>query len=324
MIPIRDDQPTPCRPMVTYSIIGVTSLVFIWQFMIGFDNEAVFYIFGFVPGKYTLGDISPYFSVFNKLFSPITYMFFHGGFWHFLGNMWFLYIFGDNIECHFGSVRFLGFYLACGMMSAFCHLLLNFYSPVPTIGASGAIAGVMGAYFLLYPRAKILTLVPIIIIPIFIQIPAFIFLGIWFLFQFLNATGQGSESHIAWWAHVGGFITGFVLVQLNKRLPSTGARQKIDQFTQKKHTPKLQVIVPESKDSGPDLYGCIELSSLEAITGTRKMITIPWGFYKPLYRVKVPPGIQMGTRLKLKGMGKTMADKKKGALFLKVVIKNAF
>ncbi len=323
MIPIRDNQETQSRPVATYGILVITSIIFLWQFVIGLNTEAVFYIYGFVPGKYTITELGRHFTFLNKLLSPFSYMFFHGGFWHFLGNMWFLYIFGDNIEAHFGPLRFILFYLACGLLSALFHFLLNFHSPVPTIGASGAIAGVMGAYFLLYPASKILTLIPILIFPIFIQIPAFVFLGIWFFLQFINAAGQGAGSNIAWWAHVGGFISGVILVSLNKKVPSTGHREKITRFTRKKHTPKLQVITPKSQDFGPDLHGEIELTSIEALTGARKMVTIPWGFYKPLYRVKVPAGIKRGARLRLKGMGKSMPGQAKGDLFLTIEIKNA-
>lgn len=322
MIPIRDNTVSRCIPVATYAVMGVTTLTFFWQLAMGLNNEAVFYIYGFVPGKYTLADLSRHFTGENKLLSPLSYMFLHGGFWHFLGNMWFLYIFGDNIEAHLGSVRFLGFYLISGLCSALFHFILNFYSPVPTIGASGAIAGVMGAYFLLYPRSKILTLVPILIFPIFIQIPAFIFLGFWFLIQFFNAAGQGAGTGVAWWAHVGGFIAGVVLIRLNDRLPSTGTREKIIRFTRKKNTPRLQVITPVALDKGPDLQGSLELTSLEALTGTRKMITIPWGFQKPLYRVVVPAGIKRGTRLRLKGMGRQLPGRARGDLFLTVEISN--
>ncbi len=323
MIPLRDNQPTNSIPIATYAIIGITALVFLLQLQWGLDNDAVFYLYGLVPGKYTVWDLSRHFSLFNKIFSCFSYMFLHGGFWHFLGNMWFFYIFGDNIEAHFGSVRFFGFYILCGIISGGFHFLLNPTSPVPTIGASGAIAGVMGAYFLLHPRAKILTLIPIIIIPWIIEIPAFIFLGFWFLMQFLNATGGGAGAGIAWWAHIGGFIAGIVLIKLNQQLPKTGTQERLTKFTQKKHTPKLQVIVPRPMDIGPDLSGQMEISSLEALTGTKKMVAIPWGFHKPLYKVTVPPGVKQGTRLRLAGMGKTIPDHKKGDLFLTIHIKNA-
>ena len=323
MIPIRDDQVSKSVPVVTYAIVTITTLVFIWQVGKGFGNEAVFYVYGFVPAKYTVFEMSRYFSFANKLFSTLSYMFLHGGFWHFIGNMWFLYIFGDNIEADLGSLRFAGFYLACGLLSALFHFLLNFTSPVPTIGASGAIAGVMGAYFLLFPGSRILTLIPILIFPVFIRIPAFVFLGIWFLLQFINATGQGAGSNIAWWAHVGGFITGIILISFNKKLPRTGTREKLFKYTEKRHSPRLQVITPKTQDFGPDLYGSIELTSLEALTGTRKMVTIPWGIKKPIYRVNIPAGIKRGAKLRLRGMGKKMPGQPTGDLFLQVEIRNA-
>ena len=323
MIPIRDNQPTKSFPIACYGIMGITLLVFLFQLGLGLDNGAVFYLYGLVPGKYTVWDMSRHFSLANHIFSWFSYMFFHGGFWHFLGNMWFLYIFGDNIEAHFGSVRFFLFYILSGLISGFFHFLLNPTSLVPTIGASGAIAGVMGAYFLLYPRSKILTLIPIIIIPWLIEIPAFIFLGFWFFMQFLNATGSESGAGIAWWAHIGGFIAGIALVKLNQKLPKPSYHVRLNKFIQKKYTPKLQIIVTQSKDIGPDLYGQMEVSSLEALTGTKKMVSIPWGFYKPLYKVTVPPGVKKGTRLRLAGMGRTIPDHQKGDLFLTIQIKNA-
>jgi len=144
----------------------------------------------------------------------------HGGFFHILGNMWFLYIFGDNVEDRLGHFRYLAFYLLCGLASGISHLVLNWTSQIPTIGASGAIAGVMGAYFILYPKAKVLTLVPIFFFIQFVEIPAFLFLGFWILFQFLSAaTSSAQAGGIAWWAHVGGFIFGIIFLKLFQRLP---------------------------------------------------------------------------------------------------------
>lgn len=323
MIPIRDTQPSSRLPVVTYLLMGINFAVFLLQLQSGLDNRALYYLFGLVPAKYTNSEFSTHFTFFNQAISIITYMFLHGGFLHFIGNMWTLYIFGDNVEEYFGSIRFLGFYLVCGIISGLFHFILNPTSIVPTIGASGAIAGVMGAYFILYPRSKILTLVPIIIIPLFFEIPAFVFLGVWFLFQFLNAAGSGAGSGIAWWAHIGGFIAGLWLVRMQKRLPVTGASEKINQFTAKKKTPKLQMIVAKGTPDSPDLNGQIEITSIEAITGVKKLVTIPWGFYKPLYRVKIPPGVQHGTRLRLAGMGKKTGNGHKGDMYLTVNIKNA-
>jgi membrane associated rhomboid family serine protease len=146
-------------------------------------------------------------------------MFLHGGWMHLIGNMWMLLIFGDNVEDRLGHWRYLFFYLLLGLISGFIHLLSNPTSTMPTVGASGAIAGIMGGYFLLFPRARVLTLVPIIIFIQFIEIPAFIFLGLWFLMQFLMGTsgllsGSLESSGIAWWAHIGGFIAGLFLIRL--------------------------------------------------------------------------------------------------------------
>lgn len=323
MIPIRDTQPSMSFPVVTYMLMGINLWVFIVQMNTGFDNEAFFYAYGLVPAKYTVPGVARYFSFANQIYSFFSYMFLHGGMLHFIGNMWTLYIFGDNVEEHFGSLRFLGFYLLCGILSGSVHFFSNFFSAVPTIGASGAIAGVMGAYFLLFPKSRILTVIPIIIIPFFVEIPAFIFLGIWFLMQFLNAAGSGAGSGIAWWAHIGGFIAGMMLVQFNRKLPKTGTKQKVSKYTARKRTPKLQMIVASSRADDSDLHGTIDISCVEAIAGTQKMVTIPWGFYKPLYKVNIPAGVRQGTRLRLAGMGKLSADGIKGDMYLIVKIKNA-
>ena len=324
MIPLRDEQDSTSCAVATCSIIVITSLVFVWQLIMGMENQTIAYTFGFVPAKYTLAQMAVHFSWLNKLFSPFTYIFLHGGFWHFIGNMWFLYIFGDNIEQELGPFRFVAFYLACGLLAAFFHFLLNYSSPVPTIGASGAIAGVMGAYFLLHPGNKILTLIPILIFPLFVRIPAFIFLGIWFFIQFINAAGQGAGAGVAWWAHIGGFLSGMALIGLNTKLPKAGFSEKVDRYTVKKRSPKLHVFTPEADPSGGlDIYGTITVTSLEALTGTKKLVTIPWGFKKSVYRVVVPAGIRRGAMLRLKGMGKSIPGRPPGDLLLRVDIKNA-
>ncbi|THB76086.1 MAG: rhomboid family intramembrane serine protease [Desulfobacteraceae bacterium] len=323
MIPIRDTQQSECFPVVTYGLIALNLMVFLFQLTIGLDNEAFFYTFGLVPAKYTIPDMAVYFSNTNRFLSLFTYMFLHGGFMHFFFNMLSLYIFGDNVEEHFGPMRFVLFYIASGIISAGFHFFLNAASPVPTIGASGAIAGVMGAYFLLYPASRILTIIPIIIIPWFVEIPAFIFLGLWFLLQFFNATGSGAGSGIAWWAHIGGFIAGLVLVKLNEKIPQTGARNKVTRFTVRKKTPRLQQINTRGVNNDVDLLGAIEITSLEAVSGSKKLVNIPWGFYNRLYRVSVPPGVRQGTKLRLAGMGKADANGRRGDLFLEVMIKNA-
>jgi membrane associated rhomboid family serine protease len=141
-------------------------------------------------------------------------MFLHSGFMHIAGNMLFLWIFGDNVEDYFGHFPYLLFYLVCGIGSGLTHIIFNFHSPLPALGASGAISGVMGAYILLYPRARVLTLVFIFFIPI----PAFIILGYWFLLQFLagvSSVGAAATGGVAWWAHIGGFLLGMMITGLS-------------------------------------------------------------------------------------------------------------
>jgi len=234
MIPLRDTLASKNYPVVNNAIIGLNVLVYLIQSVQGGQADRFIYIYGLVPARYSIPHIASYFSVEQQIFSLISFMFLHGSFWHLLGNMWSLYIFGDNIEDRLGSLRYLLFYLLCGLTSGLSHLLLNLNSNVPTIGASGAIAGVMGAYFLLFPKSRILTLIPILFIPFFIEIPAYFFLGIWFLLQFLSAAGTaGSAGGIAWWAHIGGFISGMILLKLFHILPDSGITQQLRHVTEK-------------------------------------------------------------------------------------------
>jgi len=274
-----------------------------------------------VPARYSVEQVARYFSTGQQLFSLISFMFLHGGFWHLLGNMWFLYIFGDNVEDRLGSVRYLVFYLMCGLASGATQLVYNIHSNVPVIGASGAIAGVMGAYVLIHPRAKILTLVPLLFIPLVFEIPAYFFLGIWFVIQFVNAAGsRAGTSGIAWWAHIGGFLFGMLCLKLFQLLPSTGVNARVRQATARRRSHRLQVIRPVGPGREADLYGTIMVTPFEAAAGTRKLVNIPWGFQKRMIRVTVPPGIGAGQKLRLQGMGKRMPDGRVGDLYLKVAI----
>ncbi|UCF92896.1 MAG: rhomboid family intramembrane serine protease [Desulfobacterales bacterium] len=322
MIPIRDTIPAKNYPIVNNVIIGVNVAIFLVQLTQGSALDRFIYIYGLVPARYSVPQIAAYFTVPQQLFALLSFMFLHGGFWHLLGNMWSLYIFGDNIEDNLGPVRYLVFYLLCGLASGLTHLFLNLHSNVPTIGASGAIAGVMGAYFILHPRSKILTLIPIFFIPYFLEIPAFFFLGIWFILQFINAAGsQAVGGGIAWWAHIGGFVFGIIVLKLFQALPGTGVSDQLRRLTAKKKTHRLQVIRPAGPGPDPHLYGTITITPYEALTGTRKLVNIPWGFQKRLLNVVVPAGIQEGSLLRLKGLGKQIAADQKGDLFLKVVIR---
>jgi len=321
MIPIRDTIPSKTYPVVNYVIIGINVVVLLFEKSLGANLDRFVYIYGLVPARYSIPQISSYFTTGQQILSWFSFMFLHGGYLHLLGNMWFLYIFGDNVEDRLGPFRYLAFYLLCGITSGLSHLLFNLHSNMPTIGASGAIAGVMGAYLILHPHSKILTLIPIIFIPWFIEIPAFFFLGFWFVLQFLSATGShGNLGGIAWWAHIGGFVFGIVFLKIFLLLPETGFRNKMRRVTAKRKSYRLQVIRPGGLDKDPHLYGTIDITSFEALVGTQKLINIPKGFKKQIVKVIVPPGVKEGSKLRLKGMGKTGSDGQRGDLFLKVII----
>jgi len=180
----------------------------------------------------------------------------------------------------------------------------------------------MGAYFILYPKAKILTLIPIIIIPWFIDIPAFIFLGFWFIMQFYNATDSSGVSGIAWWAHVGGFIAGIIMVKVWEELPHPFVEERFKNLTTRKKSPKLQNIHARPIPDSLDLSGKIEITSLEAISGTMKLVNIPWGFYTRIYNVAIPSGVRSGTQLRLSGIGRVGSDAIRGDMYLRIEIKN--
>jgi len=322
MIPIRDTAPSQNYPVVTLALIGINVAVYLLEMAQGPELNQFLHLYGLVPARYTVDRIAAYYTLPQQLFAFLSFMFLHGGFWHLLGNMWSLYIFGDNVEDHMGPVRYLAFYLLCGLASGLSHMLLNLHSTVATIGASGAIAGVMGAYFLLHPNAKILTLIPILFIPWFIEVPAFIFLGFWFVLQFINAAGsQAGSGGVAWWAHIGGFICGMLLLKALARMPSAGMTARLRRATGKKRTSRLQVVKPTGGNAADlDLQGAITITPYESLTGTRKLVSIPRGFNKKMIHVTVPAGVNQGTRLRLQGLGKTGADGRSGDLFLEVNI----
>jgi len=219
MIPLRDNVPSSRRPLVTWTLIGLCTLLFLFEQLLPERILAEFlHIYGVVPARYT----DPAYAVAmgypaGGYESLVTYMFLHGGWLHFLLNMWVLWIFSDNVEEAFGPWRFIVFYLACGLFAVLSHILFNWNSTMPVIGASGAIAGVMGAYFRLFPRARVVTLIPIFIFPWIIELPAVVFLGIWFAVQLISgvtgAVTQGQAQSVAFWAHAGGFAAGLVLVR---------------------------------------------------------------------------------------------------------------
>lgn len=219
MIPIRDTIPSRSQPVVNIGLIIANTVVFLYQTSLGPRVEEFINDFGLIPVRFwhlIEKGVDP--IAFGPLFSS---MFLHGGWFHIIGNMWYLWIFGDNVEDRMGHFRYLVFYILCGLSAGFVHLITNAKSGIPTVGASGAIAGIMGAYFMLFPLARIWTLVPVFIFMQFVEIPALVYLGLWFVYQFLLGSlslGLGpSIGGIAWWAHIGGFVSGAILVFVFKK-----------------------------------------------------------------------------------------------------------
>lgn len=217
MIPLRDNIPSTRTPYVSYAIIGVNVLIFFMELSSGPRLPEVINLLGFVPKRFL--SILGHGSVTLAVIPMFTSMFMHAGWLHLIGNMWTLYIFGDNVEDVMGRGLFLVFYLICGVAALIPHVLFAAGSATPLVGASGAIAGVMGAYFSLFPGARVLTLVPIFIIFTVIELPAYVFLGFWFILQFFQGAFsilgvQGGGGGVAWWAHVGGFLAGVGLIRL--------------------------------------------------------------------------------------------------------------
>jgi membrane associated rhomboid family serine protease len=210
MFPLRDIIPSRTTPYVTISLIALNALVFFYQLSLGRAVEEFVLYYGLVPAAFSWVTV-------------LTSMFLHGGFLHFAGNMLYLWIFGDNVEDRMGHGRFTVFYVLCGMAAALAQTAIDPSSVIPMVGASGAIAGVMGAYFVLYPRSRILTLVFVFFFIQLIEVPAIFFLGIWFLMQFLSGVGSIATATsepgggIAFWAHVAGFAAGIAAVGIFRR-----------------------------------------------------------------------------------------------------------
>lgn len=222
MIPLRDANPSRGTPLVNYVLIALCAGAFVYELALGRGLEQFLFGFGLVPAKITSPEIASHFSVAERFTPLLTSMFLHGGWLHLIGNMWTLYIFGDNVEGELGHVRYGIFYVLTGLIAGVIHVVTNVDSRIPTIGASGAVAGVMGAYFLLYPRARILTLVPVFVFVTLMEVPAYVFLGFWFILQFFSGTfsllaGSRNVGGIAWWAHVGGFVGGLIMIIPLKR-----------------------------------------------------------------------------------------------------------
>ena len=321
MIPIRDTIPSRRVPVVNNTIIGINVVFFLVQLAQGAAQDHFVYLYGLVPARYTVPHVAEYFTIGQQIISLFTFMFLHGGWMHLIGNMWSLFIFGDNVEDRLGPLRYIVFYILCGLASGLTQVMFNTHSNIPTIGASGAIAGVMGAYFILYPGSRILTLIPIIFIPWFVEIPAFIFLGFWFLLQFLNAAGSsGHAGGIAWWAHIGGFVCGMIFLKIMDRIPSTGASSRLREATAKRHSHRFQVVKPRREADDANLYGSLTITQYEAMVGARKVITVPRGMQNRLYQVLVPRGIGDGQVLRLKGIGRQRPDGTHGDMMLTIKV----
>ncbi|MEY2440457.1 MAG: hypothetical protein QOI34_1842 [Verrucomicrobiota bacterium] len=234
MIPIRDSVPNRSVPIATRALILVNVIVFFFELaMPRASIDPLFYLFGLVPARFTHPDWAIAVGFPADHFWPLlTHQFLHAGWFHILANMWTLWIFGDNVEDRMGPIRFIIFYLLCGTAAGLTHLYTNPDSTVPSVGASGAIAGVLGAYFLFFPTARLVVLLPIFFFPFFFEIPAVFYLALWFLTQLFSGTmalaGPQEVGGIAWWAHIGGFIAGMLLCWLFVRKP--GRRMQHDEY----------------------------------------------------------------------------------------------
>lgn len=216
MIPIKDRNPTHRFPVVNVSIIVVNVAFFLYEVSLGPGLESFFYRFGVVPQNMTIALKSMDFSV-ATILPLFSSMFLHGGWLHLGGNMLYLWVFGDNVEDKLGRGRYFLFYILCGIAASLAHIIIDPNSQMPTVGASGAISGVLGAYLLMFPKARVVTLIPIFVFLQVAELPALVVLGFWFVLQFFNGlislgyetAGMGG---VAWWAHIGGFVTGLILV----------------------------------------------------------------------------------------------------------------
>jgi membrane associated rhomboid family serine protease len=213
MIPLRDENPSQSTPFVTWFLVAANVVAFLVELRFGSDLSAFLYDWALIPARLTMAVQYGNESVLGPGLTVLTSMFLHGGWLHLLGNMWYLWIFGDNVEDRLGHVRFLLFYLAAGVIAALLHWFTNEASRAPTLGASGAIAGVLGAYLVAFPRARVVTLLPFFPFIRIVALPAVLVLGLWFVFQFFSgaltlAYGGSTGGGIAWWAHIGGFAFG--------------------------------------------------------------------------------------------------------------------
>jgi membrane associated rhomboid family serine protease len=228
MLPLRDDVPSRTFPFVTVGLIAANLVVFIGDLARSGGLQQAAYDYGFIPGYLTAfasGEGVPVGQAFLPLFSS---MFLHGGWLHLIGNMWYLWIFGDNVEDRLGHVSFLLFYVLCGLIGNLAHYVFNTGSALPAIGASGAVSGVLGAYLISYPRARVLVVLPLFVFWQLIRLPALVVLGFWLVLQFLNGAvslAHGMDGGVAWWAHVGGFAGGMLVFLIFRPRPRVAYRR---------------------------------------------------------------------------------------------------
>jgi membrane associated rhomboid family serine protease len=214
MIPLKDENPTHIVPVVTYLLIVLNVVVFIFQIMLGSSNQQFVYQFALIPAEVISG------FTLGSFFDIFTSMFMHAGLAHIGGNMLYLWIFGDNVEDRLGSGRYLFFYIVGGIIASLAHIITNPNSQIPTVGASGAIAAVLGAYLVLYPSQRVLTLIPLGFWLRLTMLPASIVLGLWFVLQFFQGImtlGGPDVGGVAFWAHIGGFVSGVVMGLILKK-----------------------------------------------------------------------------------------------------------
>ena len=225
MFPLKSTVPTRHQPFVVWGLITANTLVFLIQAGMSESELAAFLSrFALIPARYFAGEaLASSLRAPNSYWPLLTNAFLHGGWLHLILNMWTLWLFGPAVEDRLGSIRFLLFYLACGVLASLTYVYFDPASMVPALGASGAIAGVLGSYTVMFPWSHVVVLVPVLFLPLFFALPAIVFTGLWFLVQLLSGTAQlfagGDEGGIAWWAHVGGFLAGMVLTPLLRRAP---------------------------------------------------------------------------------------------------------
>ncbi len=212
MFPLRDSIRSRAFPLVTFTLIVVNVLVFLWELTLGRRLEDALIQFAIIPLRYTVPEVAALYSVREQVLPFLSSMFLHGGWVHLIGNMWVLWIFGDNVEERLGRIRYLLLYFVGGFVAGLMHIFTNPSSGVPTIGASGAVASVMGAYFKFYPFARVEAVIPPFFFGPTIVLPAVLYLGFWFVLQFYSGTlsllAPTSFGGVAWWAHIGGFLFG--------------------------------------------------------------------------------------------------------------------